>query len=305
MYKIIFFGTSKISADILEYLLKVNQIQIVAVVCQKDQKNIPEVKKVCLKNNLKIYQPDKLKPLFNEISLLSPDLIITCSYGKIIPSCYLNLPKYKCVNIHTSFLPLLRGPNPIRYAIMQNLESTGVSLMYMDESMDTGNIIFQEQIKIQEKETYTSLYQKLTSLAVSILEKHLFSLFSSSLVSYPQNNEKATYSSKLTREDEKINWNKDCVSIDCFIRSLKDEPIPYTEYENVLVKIHDISYSIQDTDSSILEGTIISYDKKGIHVKVKDGIINIEKLQIPGKKPILFKDMINGNHIFKVGKKFN
>jgi methionyl-tRNA formyltransferase len=204
MHKIIFFGTSLISAKILQYLLTDKEVEVLAVVCQPDQKKIPETKKVALQNNLKFYQPEKLKTIFEELKGLQSDLILTCSYGKIIPRIYLNMPKYKCINIHTSLLPKLRGPNPIRYAILQNEKKTGVTLMYMEEGLDTGNIIFQQEVEITSKETYSTLYEKLSEASIQILKQHLHSLFSDNVISYKQIEENATFCEKLTREKEKI-----------------------------------------------------------------------------------------------------
>jgi methionyl-tRNA formyltransferase len=135
---------------------------------------------------------------------LNPDIIITCAYGKIIPNNILDIPRYKAVNIHTSLLPKYRGAAPIHYAVLNGDDKSGVTLMYMDKGMDTGNIIFQEEITLSHNETYSSLYDKLSILGANMIKKHLSDLCSINVKSYKQDDSLATYTKKIERIDERI-----------------------------------------------------------------------------------------------------
>jgi methionyl-tRNA formyltransferase len=210
MIKILYFGTAQIAADVLRKLTQLN-VEVVGVVSQPDREGnrkqiqATPVKAVALENSLKLFQPIRPSEIINEIKELKPDLIITCAYGAIIGESILYIPKYKCVNIHASLLPKLRGAAPIQYAILNNDKETGVTLMYMDKSMDTGDIIVQEKIAINPKETYSSLYNKLTTLAIKMIHENIDKLTQDNVKHYPQDNAQATYTNKITKDDEKIN----------------------------------------------------------------------------------------------------
>jgi methionyl-tRNA formyltransferase len=209
MKNVVFFGTPKIGADILKTLLECD-VNIVGVVCQPDKQanrgkiSYSEVKTLALQNNLKLFQPNKLNEILNELTNLNIDLIVTCAYGLIVPESILNLPKYKCVNIHTSLLPKYRGAAPIQYALLNNDSTTGVTLMYMDKGMDTGDIIKQASVSIDKDETYKSLYNKLSDAGSTLIKNEINNLFSDNVIVKKQNNELATYTQKITREVEHI-----------------------------------------------------------------------------------------------------
>jgi methionyl-tRNA formyltransferase len=207
--KVLFFGTPEISKIILEALKETN-CEIVGIVTNPDKPsnrgkiiNSP-VKQFALDNNVKLFQPENLKGFDLTAKELNPDIIITCAYGKIIPESVLKLPKYKSVNIHTSLLPKYRGAAPIHYAILNGDKETGVTLMYMDKGMDTGNIIFQHSIYVASDETYTSLYYKLAELGASMIKEHLNELCSDSIKNTIQDETQATYTKKIEAKDEEI-----------------------------------------------------------------------------------------------------
>ncbi|MDR3249581.1 MAG: methionyl-tRNA formyltransferase [Mycoplasmataceae bacterium] len=306
--KVLFFGTSKISVAVLDELLITN-VSVIGVVSQQPKKanhnkiTKSEMQIFCEEKNIKVFLPNKSKEIIDEIKILSPELIIVCSYGEIIPQDILNIPKFGCINIHTSLLPKYRGAAPINYAIMNNEKETGITLMYMDKNMDTGDIIKQETISIMPNETYSSLYEKMSILGRRIIKENIDSLFSINIPRTKQDNALATYTKKIERKDEMINFNKKAVEVECLIRSLYSTPIAYANYQKQPIKIHQ--GNIVDFDSDEKPGTIIKIDKEGMLVATAKSCILITTLQIPSKKPVEVKNMINGNHFFKIGTKFN
>ncbi len=301
---IIFLGTPKIASDILNTLLKCD-VKIIGVICQPDKPGnrgkiiFSEVKELALKNNLKLFQPAKIIEIVDEINTLAPDLIITCAYGAIVPSSVLSIPKYGCINVHTSLLPKFRGAAPINYAIMENEQETGVTLMYMDKGMDTGDIIKQKKTKIDSNETYTSLYSKLSLIGCELIKDNIDSLFSNNVNRIVQNHSEATFTSKITRETEKINFNENATTIDCLVRALYNNPLPFISYKNIDIKVLTTEVVYENHSKKV--GKIIKVDKNGFLVQTKKDCILIKQIQIPGKKPTFVKDYINGNNIFEVG----
>ncbi|GMO15868.1 MAG: methionyl-tRNA formyltransferase [Mycoplasmoidaceae bacterium] len=307
--KIIFLGTPKIAADILNTILTCD-VEVIGVVCQPDRLGnrgkivFGEVKALCLEKKLNLFQPNKTKEIINELKELKPDLIITCAYGEIVSESILAIPKYGCINIHTSLLPKYRGAAPINWVILNKEKQTGVTLMYMDKGMDTGDIIKQKKINIEQKETFTSLYDKLTLLGCNMIKDNINLLFSSNIKKIKQDNKKATFANKITREAEKISFENDAITIEHQVRALYEKPLCYATYKNIDVKILE-SDSLK-SDFKVKCGEIVKIDKTGILVQTaKKTCLLIKKIQIPGKNPVLIKDYINGNSIFKIGERFN
>ena len=310
-YKVIFMGTPSIAKSCLKALLDNNTIEVVGVVTQPDKlvgrKKIltfSPVKQLAIENNLKIYQPHKLFELKDEISLLKPDLIYTCAFGQFIPESILNIPRFKCVNLHASLLPQLRGGAPIHYAIINRLKKTGLTLMYMIKQMDAGNIIKQFKISIDSNETYKSLYEKLSALAYDVTLNHMGLLFNDYLNTIKQDESLVTFGYNITRQQEKINWNDTALNIDAKIRGLYDKPIAYTIHGDQEIKVHKASI-IEKTNLSYKPGEIVQISKDGILVSTKQDLILLEIIQLPSKTPLDVKLIINGSHKFKINSFFN
>ena len=210
-YRVIFFGTDELSAAVLQTLidLKVNVVGVITradkVQGRKQEVIYSEVKKLALANNLNLLQPIKLKENINQILDLKPDLILTCSYGRIIPEEIINTPQFKSVNIHPSLLPKYRGASPIQSAVLNNDNETGVTFLYMTKDLDNGNILFQESFKIDDKITSKDLRLKVKDVIAQMLKKHFFELFNKDIKSIPQDESKVVVCSMINREDEKIN----------------------------------------------------------------------------------------------------
>ena len=307
--KVIFMGTPKIAAVCLAAILEHKDIDVVAVVCQPDKPTgrhkeiiFSPVKQLALDHNIPVLQDAKVSNLYDKIKELNPDLIFTCAFGQFIPSNILDLPQYKCVNLHASLLPKLRGGAPIQWAIINQEKTTGFTLMYMDKKMDAGNIIKQYPINIDSQETYASLYDKLCVLAGDILSKDFNLLFDKNLKSTVQDESKVTFGYNITRDDEKINWRKSNLEVDALIRGLYNVPIAYTTYEDQIIKIHKAT-PVQSY-ANAAPGSIISLTNKEMIVACGQNAIKLELIQMAGKKPLLISQIVNGNHPFKVGRLF-
>lgn len=307
--KVIFMGTPKIAAVCLSTILENKNVEVVGVVCQPDRPSgrhkeiiFSPVKEVAVHNNIPVYQDEKVSNLYEKIKALKPDLIFTCAFGQFIPSNILEIPTYKCVNLHASLLPKFRGGAPIQWAIINQEKETGFTLMYMDKKMDSGNIIKQYKIKIDPNETYSSLYDKLCILAGEVISKDFDVLFDKNLKSTPQDEARVTFAYNITRNDEKINWKKSNIEVDALIRGLYKKPIAYTTFDNQIIKIHKAT-PVQSYANAV-PGSIIQLTNQSIIVACSQNAMKLEMIQMEGKKPLLIKQIINGNHPFKVGKLF-
>ena len=216
---VIFFGTDEIGSCVLEKLINL-KANIIAVVTRADKPSgrnkkiiVGQVKQIALDHNIKVFQPEKLSDVLNELSNLKPDLILTCSYGKIIPIEIINLPKYHCVNIHPSLLPKYRGASPMQGAILNNETETGVTFMFVTKALDEGDILFQEKIQMSNNETLFSLKSKVKNTIESMLEKYYDQLFDLNIKHFPQDNQKASYISIIDANQEKIDWNESAIRI--------------------------------------------------------------------------------------------
>lgn len=297
--RVIFMGTPIFSVPVFEYLIE--NTNVIGVVTQpdKDNKKSP-IKIIAEKNNIKIFQPIKIRKEFQEVLNEKPDIIVTCAYGQIIPKEILACPKYGCINVHASILPNLRGGAPIHRAILNGYTETGITIMFMDEGMDTGDIISFEKIMIGETENVGSLHDRLSVLGRDLLEKTLPNIINNNINRVKQNNEEATYAYNIKREDEKIDWNDSTYNIYNKIRGLNPWPGSYSFLDEKICKIWEASKLIGNYPGNI--GEIIDI-KDGIRVKTNDGIILIESLQLEGKRKMNYKEFTNGRNI--VGMYFN
>ena len=308
--KIVYMGTPDFSVLPLK---KLNEIyDIVLVVTQTDKEvgrkkeiKFSKVKEFALENNLEVFQPEKIKEDYQKIIDKKPDIIITCAYGQIIPKKLLDYPKYGCINIHASLLPKLRGGAPIHRAIIEGYKSTGITIMYMDEKMDSGDIIYQEEINIEDDDTTESLFDKLSILGSDLIIKVLPSIINKTNNRIKQNENEVTYAYNITKEDEKINFNKTTKDVYNQIRGLYFHPVGYALLDNKKVKIY--SSKIGDSKKEGNVGEIINLYKDSIGVKTLDGEILIKEIQLEGKKRILVKDYLNGiqDKNSLIGKTFN
>ena len=295
--KILYMGTPDFSVLPLERLIE--NYNVIGVVTQPDKEvgrkreiKFSPVKECALKHNIKVFQPKKIKEEYSSLLDLNPDIIITCAYGQIIPKALLDFPKYKCINIHASLLPKLRGGAPIHKAIINGYDKTGVTIMYMDEKMDSGDILYQKEVIIDEDDTAGSLFDKLSKLGSEMIIEFLPKLLSGDFKSVKQDESLVTYAYNVTREEEKIDFNKTTKDVYNQIRGLYPWPVGYSTLDDKKVKIYESK--IGGSKKSGVNGEIINLYKDSIGVKTIDGEILLTEIQFEGKKRVLVKDYLNG-----------
>lgn len=308
--RIVFMGTPEFSVPVLEALIE--NYQVVGVVTQPDKevgrhheiKSTP-VKEVALKNNILVLQPQRIKKEYQEILGLNADLIVTCAYGQMIPKEILDAPKYGCINVHASLLPKLRGGAPIHRAIINNETRTGITIMYMVEKMDAGDILAQEETPIFKEDNVGILHDRLSKMGAKLLIETIPDLINGKIKPIPQKEEEVTYAWNIKREEEKIDFNQRTIDIYNQIRGLNPWPGGYALLEGKVVKIYEarISDSFFTTKKN---GEIGKIYEDGIGVSTKDGEIIITKLQPSGKRKMLAKEYLNGVYEEDLlGKVFN
>ena len=296
MLKIVFMGTPDFAVPVLKGLIE--NYDVIGVVTQPDKpvgrKGIltpPPVAQVARDNNIKLFQPIKIRNEYDDILSLNPDIIITCAYGQIIPSAILDYPKYGCINVHASLLPKLRGGAPIHHAIIDGYTKTGITIMYMDEKMDNGDIISQEEITIEDNYTTEILHDKLSIIGRDLLLKTLPDIISGNINPQKQNLDEVTFGYNISKEDEYIDFNKTSREVFNQVRGLNSWPVGYTLLNGKRMKIYWVD--ISTNSSNLKPGTITNIYKDGIGVKTSDGEIIIKELQMEGKTRMLASAMVN------------
>ena len=293
--KIVFMGTPTFGREILKCLHQ-NGYDVVLAVCQPDKyvgrKHVLtscEVKQYCIENNIEVFQPVKIREDYSRVLQVNPDLIVTCAYGQIIPKIILE--KCKCINVHASLLPKLRGGAPIQHAIIDGYSTTGITIMEMSNKMDAGDIISQSSIDIDINDTYSSLHDKLITVATRLLLDTIGSVIDNSYVAIKQNENEVTFGYNILPQQEHIDFNKSYMQVYNQIRGLADVPYAYGIVEGKKVKLCQVSTS--DIVSENVNGTIV-FVSKGLGVVVDNRVIVIEKLQLEGKNITSAKDFRNG-----------
>ena len=245
-----------------------------------------------MKHNIKVLQPERIKDDYQDIIDLNPDIIITCAYGQIIPKELLEYPKYGCINVHASLLPKYRGGAPIHRAIINGDNKTGITIMYMDEAMDSGDIISQREISILDNDNLESVHDKLSLLGKELLLDTLPSIFSSNNTRIKQDINEVTYAYNIKREEEHIDFNKTSKEIFNLIRGLSPLPGSNALIFNQEMKILDSVILDKEYDGKC--GEIVDVLKEGIVVKTKDSAILITKIKPFGKKVMDAYSYVNG-----------
>lgn len=295
--KVIFMGTPDFCVPILKALSE--KCNVIAVVTQPDKevgrkKEIiySPIKKTAINLGIKVLQPIKIKEEYKEIVNLDPDIIITCAYGQIVPEVILNKPKYGCINVHASLLPKLRGGAPIHKAIIYGYDVTGITIMYMDKGMDTGDMISKKEVKIEDNDTAETLHDKLQKISVTLLLETLPKIISGTNKREKQDGNCATYAYNISRQEEHVDFNKTSKEVFNQIRGLNSWPGAYAVLDDKNIKLWLSKISENHYDAK--PGTIVNLDKNGMEIVTKDGSVLITELQLPGKRKTNIKDFING-----------
>ena len=292
--KIVFMGTPKFAVPVLEMLIENYGVDL--VITQPDKKvgrkkvlTPPPVKVVALENNIKVLQPEKIstdEETYKTLKELNPDIIITAAYGQLVPEKILEIPKHKCINVHGSLLPKLRGGAPIQYSILEDHGKTGITIMYMVKKLDAGDMLSKVEVNILDSDNYETLHDKLSIAGCDLLNETLPKIFSGDISPEKQDDAEATFARNILREDEKIDWNASARDVFNKVRALDPTPGAFTYLEGNVLKIWSTEEVKQDFESNFDKvGTIIKQDKKSIYILCgKNTVLKVNELQVSGKK---------------------
>ena len=301
--KIVFMGTPDIAKGCLEKLINENR-EIVGVVTQADKPigrgkkmGMPPVKELALEHNISVYQPTKARDeeFINTLKEINPDVIVVVAYGQILPKALLDIPKYGCINVHVSLLPKYRGAAPINWVIINGEEKTGVTTMYMDEGLDTGDIILQNEFPLDNEITAGELHDVMTVKGGELLIETLDLIEKGCAPRIKQNDEESSYAPMMNKSLGNLDFSKSAKEIHDLVRGVNPWPSAYTTYEGKTMKVWKTK--VLDEVSSKEPGTIIKVDKDGIRVSTNNKVLLIEEIQMPNKKRVAVCEYIKGNKI--------
>lgn len=296
--KIVFAGTPDFAAQHLDALIKSHH-DVIAVYSQPDRPagrgkklKASEVKQLALTHDIPVYQPENFKSddAKQQLADLNADIMVVVAYGLLLPKAVLETPKLGCVNVHGSILPRWRGAAPIQRAIWAGDAETGVTIMQMDEGLDTGDMISIATCPIEAADTSASLYTKLAELGPTALIDTLSTIADGTATPEKQNDELANYAKKLSKEEANIDWHMPAQQIERNIRAFNPWPICFTQMQGNTVKI----YAAELVENTGNPGEILAADKTGITVATTEGALKITQLQPQGKNPMSAQDFLNG-----------
>jgi len=302
--RVVFMGTSSFADVILNALIE-EKYNIVGVYTQPDKKvgrkgNIEKsiVKITAEKNNLNIFQPEKLNEVaIRELENIKPDIIIVAAYGKILPSSVLEMPRYKCINVHTSLLPKYRGPSPVHNTILEGETETGTTIMLMDTGIDTGDILAQEKTSIHPDELFPELIGKLAGISSSLLLETIPRWISGKIKPKKQDDLKATFCKLIEKGDGHVFWSDDAKSIYDRYRAFYSWPGIFSFWENndvrVRIKLKKISFLAKISKDQHHLGEVVRIDDN-IAVQTISGMIILEEVQLEGKNSTSIETFLNG-----------
>lgn len=294
-------GTATFSEAVLKNLIQ-HDYNIVQVVSQPDRRvgrkkelKMPEVKVVALEHDIPVFQPQRIKEDYQAILDMQPDLIITAAYGQMIPQEVLDCPRLGCINVHASLLPKYRGAAPIQWSVIDGEKETGVTIMYMEKGLDTGDMIEHVVVPIDAKETGESLHDKLAVAGGPLLLDVLAKLENGTAVRTPQNDADSCYAKMLTKDLGKIDWNKDAAAIERLIRGLNSWPSAYTAFYDKTLKIWDAD--VEEGSSDAQPGTVVKVTPDAIYVQTGKNLLKLNEVQIQGKKRMPVKAFLLGHKV--------
>jgi methionyl-tRNA formyltransferase len=298
---ILFMGTPEFAVPSLDMLVR-NDYTILGVVTQPDKpkgrgkKLVPPPVKIFAENaGIPVYQPDQVRDetflrVFREIS---PDMVVLAAFGQILPIEIIELPRMGCLNVHPSLLPLYRGAAPINWTLINGEEKTGVTIMMMDEGVDTGDILLQEEMDIAPDEIFDNLHNRLSQLGAEILLKAVKGVAEGSIERKPQDSSRATYAPKLTKDTGYIDWNQSAHEIVNLIRGLSSTPGAYAFLRDKKLKIyHAVPGPLSTGEKE--PGTIGQFMESGLQVSTADGHVYIQDVQLEGKKRLSIDSFLRG-----------
>ena len=301
--KILFMGTPDFSIPSLEILIR-NDYPILGIVTQPDRPGgrgkkfiSPPVKVVSERYNLPILQPERVKDeefldIFREIS---PDMVVLAAFGQILPREIIEFPPMGCLNVHPSLLPKYRGAAPINWAIVNGEDKTGVTIMLMDEGVDSGNILLQEETDIDPDETYDDLHDRLSQLGAELLLKAVAGVADGTITKgVPQDSSLATFAPRLTQKTGHINWENSGKDIVNLIRGLSSSPGAFSFLREKKLKIFFATSGKMETSGEKEPGKVGKLMESGLQVTAKDGHAYLKEVQLEGRKRMFIDDFLRG-----------
>lgn len=299
--KVVFMGTPDFAVGTLKKLIE-SRHEVLAVVTQPDKPKgrgkamqFPPVKEVAVEAGITVYQPKRVRePEFLEtLKELSPDVVVVVAFGQIIPQAVLDVPKLGCLNVHGSLLPKYRGAAPIQWAVIDGERESGVTIMRMDAGLDTGDMITTRVVKLEEKETGGSLFDKLSQAGADLLTETLDQLEAGTVTYEKQPAESSTdYARMLKKEDGQIDWNKSAAELERLIRGLNPWPSAYTHLDGKTLKIW--MADVKDVNSGSEPGTVVEVTKNTVKVQTGDGVLSLLEVQLEGKKKMPVDAFLRG-----------
>lgn len=284
-------GTPDFSVGTLEAVIEAGH-EVVGVVTQPDKPKgrgkamqATPVKEAAQRHQIPVYQPAKVRdPQFVEVLKgLMPDVIVVVAFGQIIPKTVLDLPKFGCINVHASLLPKYRGAAPIQWAVIDGEKESGVTIMYMDTGIDTGDMLAKTVVPLEEDETGGSLFEKLSAAGAKLLAETLVKLERGEIQPEKQPKDSPNdYARMITKADGLIDWNKDAKAIERLVRGLNPWPSAYSYLDGKTLKIWQAAGC--EEESSLEPGTVVRTDKKAVYVQTGKGILRLDEIQLEGKK---------------------
>ncbi|KPI50734.1 methionyl-tRNA formyltransferase [Clostridioides difficile] len=301
--KIVFMGTPDIAVPCLQKIID-EKYEILGVVTQPDKPKgrgkklgMSPVKELAIGNNIPVYQPIKArdKEFIDIMKSLNPDVIVVVAFGQILPKEILEIPRLGCINVHVSLLPKYRGAAPINWVIINGEEKTGVTTMYMDEGLDTGDMILKTEVNLDENITAGELHDKMMNIGAETLKETLKLIEEGTAPREVQNHEEFSYAPIMNKSLGNIDFSKSAREIHNLVRGVNPWPSAYTTYNGVTMKVWKTK--VLNEKSTKGAGTIIDVSKEGIKVSTRDKVLLIEEIQMPNKKRMLVGEYIKGNTI--------
>ena len=302
----VFMGTPEIAATVLKSVLA-SRHEVIAVVTQTDKPKgrghemaFPPVKEVALEAGIPVLQPQRARDeaFIEELRALNPDIILVAAYGKLLPKAILDMPKFGCINVHASLLPKYRGASPIQWAVLNGDEKSGVTIMHMAETMDTGDIIMTEEVILAKDETAGTLHDKLADIGGPLLVTAMDALETGRAPRIRQNDEEATHVTMLDKTMGNMDFTQSAVQLERWIRGLNPWPTAYTKLDNKMLKLWKADVIVAEVltkeEKMGMSGTVFAVGKDSFEVLTGDGALSIKELQLEGKRKMTAEEFLRG-----------
>ena len=305
MIRIVYMGTPDFAVEPLEAIIKAGY-EVTAVVTQPDKQKgrgkevkMTPVKECALRHGIPVFQPVKIKEpeAVAELEKYQADLFVVAAFGQLLSEEILNMPEYGCINIHASLLPAYRGAAPIQWAVLNGEKESGVTIMQMDKGLDTGDMLLKRSVELSPKETGDSLHDKLMHLGAELIVEALSKLEKGELVPEKQKDELSSYAKKLTKAMGQIDWSKDAVSLERWIRGLNSWPSAYTFFDGKTLKIWEAQVTEENGAQKAEPGQVVSVSRESFTVACGQGELQILSLQLEGKKRVSTREFLLGYQV--------